>query len=134
MADKPPLAKRLHISRSLYSPLANYGIESCADIKHSSSHKNVGSISDAIDLSKSAPHLTAILVHTASRSSRSSPSNSKTGTFRYPSALLVHATSEYRPSSTKSFPSPFATYKLAKYANQPSQINAVAAAKCGWIK
>ncbi|KAI6113391.1 hypothetical protein EV401DRAFT_185708 [Pisolithus croceorrhizus] len=130
MADKPPLAKRLHISRSLYSPLANYGIESCADIKHSSSHN----ISDAIDLSKSAPHLTAILVHTASRSSRSSPSNSKTGTFRYPSALLVHATSEYRPSSTKSFPSPFATYKLAKYANQPSQINAVAAAKCGWIK
>ncbi|KAI6013371.1 zf-C3HC-domain-containing protein [Pisolithus microcarpus] len=128
-ADRPPLAKRPRASHSPYSTLAKYGIESRADIRHSSSP----SISDTIDLSKCAPHLTAILTRTASRTSQSSPSNSKAATFKHPSAPPVQATSEYRPSSTQSFLSRLATYKLATYANKPSQIDAVAAAKCGWI-
>ncbi|KAI6102171.1 C3HC zinc finger-like-domain-containing protein [Pisolithus sp. B1] len=128
-ADRPPLAKRPHVSRSLYSTLAKYGIESRADTRHYASPN----ISDTIDLSKSAPHLTAILARTASRSSQNSSSNSKTVTFKHPSAPPFHAASEYRPSSTQFFLSRLATFKLATYANKPSQIDAVAAAKCGWI-
>ncbi|PSR79015.1 hypothetical protein PHLCEN_2v7202 [Hermanssonia centrifuga] len=41
--------------------------------------------------------------------------------------------SEYRPSSTTSFLSRLATFKLTTYANKPPAIDAVAAAKCGWI-
>ncbi|KAI6165566.1 zf-C3HC-domain-containing protein [Pisolithus thermaeus] len=111
--DRPPLAKRPHISHSLYSTLAKYGIDT----------------SGTIDLSKRAPHLTSILSRAVSRSSQ----NPKSVAFKHPSTPTVHATSDYRPSSTQSFLSRLATYKLATYANKPSQIDAVAAAKCGWI-
>ncbi|KAI6034814.1 zf-C3HC-domain-containing protein [Pisolithus marmoratus] len=112
-----------------YSTLAKYGIESRADIRHSSS----SDISNTIDLSKSAPHLAAILARTASRTSQSSPPIQKTVTFKHPSAPPLNAASDYRPSSTQSFLSRLATYKLSTYANKPPQIDAVAAAKCGWI-
>ncbi|KAF7330464.1 hypothetical protein MVEN_02485500 [Mycena venus] len=42
------------------------------------------------------------------------------------------ATAEYRPSSIPSFLTRLATFKLATYANKPPQLDAVAAAKCGW--
>ncbi|KAI6155701.1 C3HC zinc finger-like-domain-containing protein, partial [Pisolithus tinctorius] len=129
VADKPPLAKRPNPSRSFYSTLAKYGIESRTETKHTSSPD----ISNTINLSTSAPHLAAILARTASRSSQSSPSNQKTITFNHSSAPPVHATSEYRPSSTQSFLSRLATYKLSTYANKPPQIDAVAAAKRGWV-
>ena len=41
--------------------------------------------------------------------------------------------SEYRPSSTSSFLSRLSTFKLTTYANKPAAIDAVAAAKCGWV-
>ncbi|KAI6094866.1 hypothetical protein EDD16DRAFT_1422561, partial [Pisolithus croceorrhizus] len=115
-ADKPPLAKRPHSSRSLSSTFAKYGIESRADVRHSS-----------------FPTLPPILARTASRSSRSSPLNSKSGTFKHPSTPPVHATSECRPSSTKPFLPHLCIYELSTYADQPSRIDAVAAAKCGWM-
>lgn len=43
------------------------------------------------------------------------------------------AASEYRPSSTTSFLARLSTYKLTTYANKPAAIDAVAAAKCGWV-
>ncbi|KAN0132929.1 hypothetical protein V8E53_009294 [Lactarius tabidus] len=43
------------------------------------------------------------------------------------------ASYEYRPSSTQSLLERLATYKLDTYANKPSTIDAVAAAKCGWV-
>lgn len=52
---------------------------------------------------------------------------------KHPSAPPVHAVSEYRLSSTKSFLSGPTTNKPATYANKPSQIDVVAAFKCGWI-
>lgn len=115
-ADKPPLAKRPHSSRSLSLTFAKYGIESRADVRHSS-----------------FPTLPPILARTASRSSRSSPLNSKSGTFKHPSTPPVHATSECRPSSTKPFLPHLCIYELSTYADQPSRIDAVAAAKCGWM-
>ncbi|KAF8273237.1 hypothetical protein EI94DRAFT_1716198 [Lactarius quietus] len=39
----------------------------------------------------------------------------------------------YRPSSTQSLLECLATYKLNTYANKPSAIDAVAAAKRGWV-
>ncbi|KAG6328043.1 hypothetical protein ID866_11046, partial [Astraeus odoratus] len=82
-----------------------------------------------IDLSKNAPHLAAILARTSSRVSQSP----KTVPFKFSSAPPKHTASEYRPSSTQSLLTRLATYKLSTYANKPSQIDAVAAAKCGWI-
>lgn len=84
------------------------------------------SSTSVIDVSKSAPHLAAILARSASQSRQVSP-------FSHPSPPLVHPASEYRPSSTDSFLSRLATYKITTFANKPPQIDAVAAAKCGWI-
>ncbi|KAI6013449.1 hypothetical protein BKA83DRAFT_682179, partial [Pisolithus microcarpus] len=73
-------------------------------------------------------------MHTASHSSQSSPSNSKSVIFKHLSAPPVHAKSQYRSSSTQPFCSRLATHNLATYANKPSQIDAMAAVKCGWLK
>ncbi|KAG6330930.1 hypothetical protein ID866_8157 [Astraeus odoratus] len=123
--ETAPISKRPHLSRSLYSTLAKYGIKSREDSKR----PQPPDTSSAIDLSKNAPHLAAILARTSSRVSQSP----KTVPFKLPSAPPKHMASEYRPSSTQSLLSRLATYKLSTYANKPSQIDAVAAAKCGWI-
>ncbi|KAL4063555.1 C3HC zinc finger-like-domain-containing protein [Scleroderma yunnanense] len=112
-----PLSKRPHLSRSFYSTLAKYGVKSREDPEPSEA-------TNIIDMSMRAPHLAAILA-------RHSPQNTKTVPFKCPSA--PPASSEYRPSSTRSFLSRLATYKLSTYANKPPQIDAVAAAKCGWM-
>ena len=84
---------------------------------------------DLDKLSKSAPNLAAILSRTASRTRKAIP-------IRLGSKLTQNSSpslSDYRPSSTTSFLSRLSTYKLSTYGNKPSAIDAVAAAKCGWI-
>lgn len=90
---------------------------------------SLNSTTDKHDISKSAPHLAAILARAASHSK-----NKGTTHFAYPSTpASASLASDYRPSSIQSFLSRLSTYKLSTYANKPSQIDAVAAAKCGWL-
>ena len=79
-------------------------------------------------LSKSTPHLSAILSRAASQTKKSL--SFKLGG-HLPSTPIN--TVEYRPSSISSFLSRLASYKLSTYANKPPAIDAVAAAKCGWL-
>ena len=82
-------------------------------------------------LSKNAPHLVALLSRTATRARKVNPFKSPP-----PPATIVKSgdvASGYRPSSTSSFLQRLATYKLTTYANKPPAIDAVAAAKCGWV-
>ncbi|KAG1747130.1 C3HC zinc finger-like-domain-containing protein [Suillus paluster] len=121
-SERPTPPKRPHMTRSLYSTLAKYGIKS-------NEPKPPVDTADKHDISKTAPHLAAILARTASRSKSQGASP-----FAHPSVpASASLASEYRPSSTQSFLSRLSTYKLATYANKPPQIDAVAAAKCGWI-
>ncbi|KAI6104628.1 hypothetical protein EDD16DRAFT_1714562 [Pisolithus croceorrhizus] len=84
-----------------------------------------------MDLSESAPHLTAIA---RPRSISLFSEFSVQFENSYPSAPPVHAMSEHRsPPTTEPFLSRLATYKLAACANKPSQVDAAAAAKGGWI-
>ncbi|KAF9223502.1 zf-C3HC-domain-containing protein [Gyrodon lividus] len=124
--ERPTPSKRPHLTRSLYSTLAKYGVKSRED--PSPSLDLPSSSTDKIDVSKSAPHLAAILARSAARSKQAL-------SFKHSSASPspAHSASEYRPSSMQSFLSRLATYRFATYANKPSQINAVAAAKSGWI-
>ncbi|KAF4571331.1 hypothetical protein EYR36_008660 [Pleurotus pulmonarius] len=129
-SERPPPAKRTLVTRSLYSTLAKYGIKTKS--------KEPPPVLDATEklstLSKPTPHLTAILSRAASRTRKALPS------FKFPSSAssapstsAIHNSVEYRPSSTPSFLSRLATFKLTTYANKPTPIDAVAAAKCGWI-
>ncbi|KAI6102159.1 hypothetical protein F5141DRAFT_1217742 [Pisolithus sp. B1] len=68
--------------------------------------------------------LPPIVARTASRSSQSSPPNSQTVAFNYLSARL---------SMRRRNTDPHRRDPLATYANKPSQIDAFAVAKCGWI-
>ncbi|EPQ54354.1 zf-C3HC-domain-containing protein [Gloeophyllum trabeum ATCC 11539] len=119
---QPPPAKRPRVARSIYSTLAKYGIRTKTDAP-SSSIKRTESLSKA-------PHLSAILSRAATRTRKALP-------FRFSSddASLSASPSfgDYRPSSTQSFMLRLGTYKLPTYSNKPSAIDAVAAAKCGWI-
>ncbi|KAG1851577.1 C3HC zinc finger-like-domain-containing protein [Suillus subalutaceus] len=118
LPERPTAPKRPHMTRSLYSTLAKYGIQTNIP-------KPPIDTLDKHDISKAAPHLAAILAR--SKSKGATP-------FAYPSLpASASLASEYRPSSTQSFLSRLSTYKLATYANKPPQIDAVAAAKCGWI-
>ncbi|KAG1750697.1 hypothetical protein EDB19DRAFT_1904109 [Suillus lakei] len=101
LPERPTAPKRPHMTRSLYSTLAKYGIQSNVP-------KPPIDTPDKHDISKTAPHLAAIVAR--SKSKGAIP-------FAHPSSLL----------------SRMATYKLATYANKPPQIDAVAAAKCRWI-
>ncbi|KAJ8521117.1 hypothetical protein ONZ45_g2160 [Pleurotus djamor] len=129
----PPPTKKTATSRSFYSTLAKYGIKS--------KPKEAPVIPDRTDsikgLSKPTPHLSAILHRAATRTRKALPSfkSSSSISTTSPSTPLSSAPSgvEYRPSSTASFLSRLATFKLATYANKPVAIDAVAAAKCGWI-
>ncbi|KAI0346623.1 zf-C3HC-domain-containing protein [Trametopsis cervina] len=117
-AAPQPTAKRPRPSgpsRSLYATLAKYGI------RKENPEPRLQS------LSKNAPHLVELLTRARKASLF------KTGITPTPSSIRHSATSEYRPSSTASFLSRLATYKLTTYANKPSAIDAVAAAKCGWV-
>ncbi|KAG2128208.1 C3HC zinc finger-like-domain-containing protein [Suillus cothurnatus] len=118
LPERPTAPKRPHMTRSLYSTLAKYGIQNNIP-------KPPIDTLDKHDISKAAPHLAAILAR--SKSKGATP-------FAHPSIpASASLASEYRPSSTQSFLSRLSTYKLATYANKPPQIDAVAAAKCGWI-
>ncbi|OJA19255.1 hypothetical protein AZE42_10731 [Rhizopogon vesiculosus] len=101
ISERPTPPKRPHMTRSLYSTLAKYGIKS-------NEPKSAVDTSDKHDISKSAPHLAAIVARAASRSKN-------------------------KGATPFSFLSRLSTSKLSTYANKPSQIDAVAAAKCGWI-
>ena len=82
----------------------------------------------ARDLSKTAPHLAKILTRAASRTAKVLPLH-----FRQGNTNNDPSPSEYRPSSSAQFFSRLATYKLSTYSNKPAPIDAVAAAKCGWV-
>lgn len=81
-------------------------------------------------LSKTAPHLAAILSRSATRTRQALPW--KLGHQPRP-ATAPSSTTEYRPSSMQSFLLRLSTFKLSTYSNKPSSIDAVAAAKCGWV-
>lgn len=81
-------------------------------------------------LSKTAPHLAAILSRSATRTRQALPW--KLGHPPRPTTA-PSSTTEYRPSSMPSFLSRLSTFKLSTYSNKPSAIDAVAAAKCGWV-
>ncbi|KAJ7034949.1 zf-C3HC-domain-containing protein [Mycena alexandri] len=110
-----PPAKKPHTARSLYATLAKYGVKPKQPNPHFAS------------LSKSTPHLSAILARAATRTRKALPFASSSAPLP-----LLPATAEYRPSSIPSFLARLATFKLATYANKPPQLDAVAAAKCGW--
>ncbi|CDO74994.1 hypothetical protein BN946_scf184945.g66 [Trametes cinnabarina] len=120
---RPPPPKRLRTARSIYSTLAKYGIK-----KDTKPQAQSG---DLESLSKTAPHLAAILSRTASRTRKALPF--KLGQATKPSLAASPTASEYRSSSTASFLARLSTYKLSTYGNKPPAIDAVAAAKCGWI-
>lgn len=86
------------------------------------SFRNVSDV-DTV-LSNKTPHLAAILSRVATKKRKA------LFNFTPPSNF---SEAEYRPSSTPSFLSRLSTYKLATYANKPTAIDAVAAAKCGWV-
>ncbi|TFK49977.1 zf-C3HC-domain-containing protein [Heliocybe sulcata] len=118
----PPPPKRPRVARSIYSTLAKYGIKAKSDTSGSP-------ISKSESLSK-APHLSAILSRAASRTKKALPFRFSSDDAAIPSSPSY---GEYRPSSTQSFMLRLATYKLPTYSNKPGAIDAVAAAKCGWI-
>ncbi|KAH8995002.1 C3HC zinc finger-like-domain-containing protein [Lactarius akahatsu] len=117
-SERPP--KRPHLVHTLYSTLAKYGIKT----------KDPAPEARTADLSKT-PHLAAILARAAAKTRKALPSK-----FRAPASVSPNsntASYEYRPSSTQSLLERLATYKLNTYANKPPAIDAVAAAKCGWV-
>lgn len=81
-------------------------------------------------LSKSTPNLSAILSRAANKTRKAFPQ--KPGESSH-SALPLSPLADYRPSSIPSFLGRLETFKLATYANKPPALDAVAAAKCGWI-
>ncbi|TCD65697.1 hypothetical protein EIP91_002324 [Steccherinum ochraceum] len=130
-ASAPP-SKKARTSHSFYATLAKYGIKKMPKPETSP---------DKLDtLSKTAPHLAAILARTASRARKAlpirfghQPTSAPSISSAPSSSPKTASESEYRPSSTPSFLTRLATFKLTTYANKPQAIDAVAAAKCGWI-
>ncbi|KII85236.1 hypothetical protein PLICRDRAFT_178973 [Plicaturopsis crispa FD-325 SS-3] len=125
--DRPSPAKKIHTARTIYSTLAKYGIKQKA-AKESTPRR-------ADTLTKSTPHLSAILARTANRTRKALPFKVPGGG-QTPAANFqppTHSASEYRPSSTPSFLARLSTFKLSTYANKPPSIDAVAASKCGWV-
>ncbi|KAF8640291.1 hypothetical protein AX16_010186 [Volvariella volvacea WC 439] len=118
--DRPSPPKRTHTTRSIYSTLAKYGIIS--------KETKPPALVETSNLSDKTPKLNAILSRTATRTKKAlklfkSP----------PPPPVLPPTAEYRPSSIPAFLSRLATFKLATYSNKPPAIDAVAAAKCGWV-
>ncbi|KZT02602.1 zf-C3HC-domain-containing protein [Laetiporus sulphureus 93-53] len=117
--DQRPPTKKARTGRSFYSTLARYGVGN--EIKSTKK--------DLDYLYRNAPHLAAIVSRAATRARSSTPYKlshvAKTTTKSF--------SADYRPSSLQSFLLRLSTYKLSTYANKPPAIDAVAAAKCGWI-
>ncbi|KAI0267747.1 C3HC zinc finger-like-domain-containing protein [Gloeopeniophorella convolvens] len=118
-------AKRPHLVHSLYSTLAKYGIKS----KEPAPADPIPRITP--DLSK-APHLAAILARTAAKARAALPARARARPAP-PLASGATAAHEYRPSSTESLLERLVTYRLGTYANKPRAIDALAAARCGWV-
>ncbi|KAK7454599.1 hypothetical protein VKT23_011351 [Stygiomarasmius scandens] len=116
----PPPSKKPFTSRSFYSTLAKYGIKS-SDSENSKSTPS---------LSRNTPHLSAILSRAATRTRRAMPFRTERPT---KSPISSSPLVDYRPSSITSFLTRLSTFKLSTYANKPPAIDAVAAAKCGWV-
>ncbi|EKM78600.1 hypothetical protein AGABI1DRAFT_128887 [Agaricus bisporus var. burnettii JB137-S8] len=114
--------KRSNTARSIYSTLTKYGISTRAAPPPLTVTPP--------GLTKPTPHLSAILSRASTRTKNLFSFRSD----RKSSASDPDFTSnaEYRPSSIPSFLSRLSTFKLATYANKPSQIDAVAASRCGW--
>ncbi|KAI0671486.1 zf-C3HC-domain-containing protein [Trametes maxima] len=120
---RPPPPKRLRTARTIYSTLAKYGIRKDA--------KPQTPAGDFEHLSQTAPHLAAILSRTATRTRKALPFHF--GQLTKSTMNASPSSSEYRPSSTTSFLTRLSSYKLSTYGNKPPVIDAVAAAKCGWV-
>ncbi|EED82177.1 predicted protein [Postia placenta Mad-698-R] len=125
LSQQPP-AKRPRTGKSLYATLAKYGIK-----KETKSTARRPDRQPDSSLSKAAPHLAAILARTALRTRKALPF--KLAPAAPPTKGATASTTEYRPSSMQSFLNRLSTFKLATYANKPSAIDAVAAARlvCG---
>lgn len=98
---------------------------------HKKPNNSTSTVSRMDSIAKNAPHLVAILSRTTSRIRKPipfKPGHPPLSSIQSPAA----PGSDYRPSSTGSFISRLATFKLTTYANKPAAIDAVAAAKCGW--
>ncbi|KAL4248038.1 hypothetical protein ABKN59_002366 [Abortiporus biennis] len=122
----PPPAKKAKVVRSLYATLAKYGIKKDPKPPTNPSTNRLD------NLSKTAPHLAKILSRTATKTRKVLPF--KFSNHNNNSTLSATSTNaEYRPSSTQSFLTRLATFKLTTYANKPPAIDAVAASKCGWV-
>ena len=92
------------------------------------------------DLLSTAPRLAAILARTATKTRNAFPfrtstdsSVSEENSVADSPGLKRQSTSDYQPSSTQSFLARISSFKLSTYSNKPTAIDAVAAAKCGWI-
>ncbi|KZT73623.1 zf-C3HC-domain-containing protein [Daedalea quercina L-15889] len=120
--DECPPAKKARTAKNLYATLAKYGIRR--------GPKTAQPANEYEALSKTAPHLAAILSRSATRTRQALPW--KLGQPPRPTAT-PSSTAEYRPSSMQSFLSRLSTFKLSTYSNKPPAIDAVAAAKCGWV-
>ncbi|KAH9945349.1 zf-C3HC-domain-containing protein [Epithele typhae] len=111
--------KRLRTSRSIYSMLTR--------LSKKDSNK---SADDLQGLSKTAPHLAAILSRKASRAAKGFPFKlNHASKFPGGSSPIV----DYSPSSSPQFFARLATFKPTTYSNKPAAIDAVAAARCGWV-
>ncbi|KAJ3767777.1 zf-C3HC-domain-containing protein [Lentinula raphanica] len=125
-SSQPPPNKKPFNARSIYSTLTKYGIKT----------KNIDSSSNALatnfpSLSKSTPNLSAILSRAANKTRKAFPTMKPAHSSD--SAPSLSPLADYRPSSISSFLARLETFKLATYANKPPALEAVAAAKCGWI-
>ncbi|KAL5504270.1 hypothetical protein ACEPAH_8344 [Sanghuangporus vaninii] len=125
---RPP-PKKMKFPGSLYSTLAKYGIKTKSKLTPSARP------GDLSFLSNTAPHLSAIISRAAVNKEREEEREelTRSAVISANAQTLQPAPVEYRPSSTASFLSRLATFKLSTYSSKPSSIDAVAAAKAGWI-
>ncbi|KAL5526441.1 hypothetical protein ACEPAF_8164 [Sanghuangporus sanghuang] len=126
--QRPP-PKKMKFPGSLYSTLAKYGIKTKSKLTPSAKP------GDLSFLSKTAPHLSAIVSRAAVNKEREAEREklTRSAVTSANAQALQPAPVEYRPSSTASFLSRLATFKLSTYSSKPSTIDAVVAAKAGWI-
>ncbi|EJD06936.1 zf-C3HC-domain-containing protein [Fomitiporia mediterranea MF3/22] len=126
---KQPPAKKMRFPGSLYSTLAKYGIKTKSKFASDSKPGEIPIIKS------SAPHLSAILSRAATRKEKAAQREevARASVASPSTAISQPAPVEYRPSSTASFLSRLSTYKLSTYSTKPPPIDAVVAAKAGWI-
>jgi hypothetical protein len=86
-------------------------------------------VDNADFVAQNTPTLHNILTRAAKKISSSKSAKGKSPL----EEIVLNKTLEYRPSSISSFLSRLSTFKLSTYSNKPAPIDAVAAAKCGWV-